>query len=41
MGDTVGVVHEGHVVVIAGRDTVEVDVDGGVRGGDCRTSGGL
>ena len=31
-----GVVHKRHVIVISGRNTVEVDVQGGVRCGDCR-----
>ena len=37
MGDTVGVVHERHVVVIASWNLVKVDVHSGVRCWDCRT----
>jgi len=32
----VGVVHERHVIIISGRNTVEVDVQSSVRCGDCK-----
>ena len=36
-----GMVHERHVIVIAGRNAVEVDVQGGIRCRDCRVTEGL
>lgn len=41
ISDTMGVVHERHVIVIASRNAVEVDVQGGIRCGDCRVTKGL
>ena len=36
MSETMGMVHKRHVVVIASRNAVKVDVQGGIRCRDCR-----
>ena len=39
MSRTVGVIHKCHVIVIASWNVLEVDIQGGVRCGNCRVPG--